>query len=281
MLQIATIEFILDIKDTRSASKVHKLHQVIENAKGKYDFRTSIVDWIQNVRSHEIEQIQLADLLCGILAYANHGHTSSEAKLALVKRMQDRSGYHLDRTTLYKENKVNIFRWQAQEVITMPTPLLSWLPEILNLDGEWTITLRRLYELFSNDFITTKRFLDNHEVIWDTRKIDSGYDEGFWHLISKTDQHIGDRVPEFRRAERLPWCGPCITNCKDATIKMWDYQEGSGKTRTYLWLENWDYVIVLEKRNIRKQDKAMLITAFFVEGDSTRRNLQRKFIKKK
>jgi len=46
----------------------------------------------------------------------------------------------------------------------------------------------------------------------------------------------------------------------------------------YLWLENWDYVIVLEKRQLRGgRNIAFLITAFYVEGERTRRNLRRKY----
>ena len=103
----------LDIKDTRSAAKIQKLKQVIERSKEKYDFKKSIIEWIQNIRSEESEQLQLADLLIGAVTYANHGHVTSEAKLALVQRMRERSGYLLDRTTLFKENKVNLFRWRA------------------------------------------------------------------------------------------------------------------------------------------------------------------------
>jgi len=103
----------LDIKDTRSADKVRKLHDVLCN--NMYDFDHKIITWVQTVRSHEVEQIQLADLLIGAIGYANRGLDSSPAKLALVKRMQERSGYTLRRTTLLREEKVNLFRWEAQE----------------------------------------------------------------------------------------------------------------------------------------------------------------------
>ncbi len=53
----------LDIKDTKSAGKVANLHEVLCN--DMYDFERHIVSRIQTVRSHEIEQLQLADLLIG------------------------------------------------------------------------------------------------------------------------------------------------------------------------------------------------------------------------
>jgi hypothetical protein len=103
----------LDIKDTRGAKKVHKLHEVLSNA--NYDFSRSIIDWIQLVPSREVELVQLADLLIGAVSYTNRELDTSTAKTQLVRRMQQRSGYTLRRTTLPSEKKVNLFRWHAQE----------------------------------------------------------------------------------------------------------------------------------------------------------------------
>jgi len=103
----------LDIKDTRSASKVAKLHEVLTN--NFYDFSREIIERVQTVRSHEVEQLQLADLLIGIVSYANRGLTTSESKLQLVKQMHELSGYKLTQSTLLRENKVNLFRWRARE----------------------------------------------------------------------------------------------------------------------------------------------------------------------
>lgn len=103
----------LDIKDTRSASKVNKLHEVLTN--NFYDFSREIIERVQTVRSHEVEQIQLADLLIGIVSYANRGLDSSHAKLQLVEHMHRLSGYRLTQSTLLRENKVNLFRWRARE----------------------------------------------------------------------------------------------------------------------------------------------------------------------
>ena len=105
----------LDIKDTQGALKVKKLHDVLSN--NMYDFSRKIIEWIQTVRSHEIEMLQLTDLLIGVIAYVNRMLKTSPAKNELVDRMRKRSGYDLTKTTLYLENKLNIFRWQAKEVI--------------------------------------------------------------------------------------------------------------------------------------------------------------------
>ena len=110
---LARYRIYLDIKDTRSATKIAKLHEVLSNE--MYDFSRQIIERIQTVRSHEVPILQLTDLLIGVVAYANRSLTSNAAKVALVARMQARSGYSLTQTTLYLEHKVNLFRWRAQE----------------------------------------------------------------------------------------------------------------------------------------------------------------------
>jgi len=104
----------LDIKDTLGAEKTRKLHEVLCN--NMYDFSREVIERLQLVHSHEIEQLQLADLLIGAVSYLNRELEGNEGKLALIRRIQKRSGYSLTRTTLLRENKVNIFRWQAAEL---------------------------------------------------------------------------------------------------------------------------------------------------------------------
>ncbi len=110
---LARYRIYLDIKDTRSAAKVAKLREVLSNE--MYDFSRQIIEWIQTVRSHEVQVLQVTDLLIGAVSYANRGLSSNAAKAALVERMRERSGYSLTRTTLYLERKVNLFRWRARE----------------------------------------------------------------------------------------------------------------------------------------------------------------------
>ena len=104
----------LDIKDTRGGAKITKLHDVLSN--NMYDFSREIIERIQLVRSHEVELMQLTDLLIGAVSYINRGLSESPAKRALVDLIKQKSGYDLTRTTLLREDKVNLFRWHATEV---------------------------------------------------------------------------------------------------------------------------------------------------------------------
>jgi hypothetical protein len=104
----------LDIKDTIGAKKVRKLHDVLCN--NAYDFSRQLVNRLQQVHSHDIEQLQLADLLIGAVSYVNRDLHTSTAKLALVEQIRQRSGYHLTRSTLLKEEKFNLFIWQGTRI---------------------------------------------------------------------------------------------------------------------------------------------------------------------
>jgi hypothetical protein len=110
----ACYRIYLDIKDTCSAAKTAKLQDVLCN--NFYDFERHIIERVQTVRSHEVEMLQLADLLIGAVSYINRGLNSSPAKVAFIERMQSRSGYTLTQTNLILESKVNIFVWEASEL---------------------------------------------------------------------------------------------------------------------------------------------------------------------
>lgn len=103
----------LDVKDTRSAQKTRKLHEVLCN--NAYDFRRGIVKRIELVRSEHVQQVQLADLLIGAVSYANRHLGANKAKVALIRRMRERSGYILTKSTLLQSRKVNLFVWHPRE----------------------------------------------------------------------------------------------------------------------------------------------------------------------
>ncbi len=103
----------IDIKDTRSKEKVHKLEQVLRN--DKYDYAKEIIKKVQQVRSHEVELIQLADLLTGAVSYINRGLSDSRAKNILIEHLKHRSKYSLTKSTLIREQKFNIFLWESSK----------------------------------------------------------------------------------------------------------------------------------------------------------------------
>lgn len=117
------------------------------------------------------------------------------------------------------------------------------------------------------------------EQVWYDRLVLLGerYEECFWHLVTRKDQGSGERLPDFRRAERLPWCIPILHNIQDPAVKSWRYREGNGRMRTYAWLEAGDYVVILEPKMKRIGVVAFLITAYHLDGESMRRSMRKRY----
>lgn len=110
----ATYHVYIDIKDSRSAKATKQLQEVLKN--NIRDFKGEIFSRVQNVRSHEVAHIQIADLLIGAISYANRGLTGSAAKSALVQQIEKRSGVSLTKGTARRSAKFNLFRWEASNV---------------------------------------------------------------------------------------------------------------------------------------------------------------------
>jgi len=102
----------LDVKDTRSADKTHRLHKVLCNT--LHDFDRSIIEQIELVRSHQVGLIQVADLLIGAVSYVNRELHTSDAKVALVEHVRRRSRYRLTQSTLLREKKFNLLHWVSR-----------------------------------------------------------------------------------------------------------------------------------------------------------------------
>jgi hypothetical protein len=104
----------LDIKDTRSASRVAKLQEVLCNNMG--DFSSLVIERIQTVRSDEVDLLQLTDLIIGALSYKHRGLSGSKGKSELVRLIVEQTHLNLMRSSLPRANKFNILIWQPQEV---------------------------------------------------------------------------------------------------------------------------------------------------------------------
>ena len=160
------------------------------------------------------------------------------------------------------------------------TPL--FLPPILDLRGEREPVLSLLYSIFCEDFKKKEVFCNCIKVVYDNQIKQDGEDkeEGFWHIITK--DYNGERLIDFKRAEKLPWAKPLLCNINDSTVKHWRYNEGAKNKgiRFYIWLENHNYVIILQEKHKRNSLPCLfLITGFHVE-EKKREELYKKYNKR-
>lgn len=161
----------------------------------------------------------------------------------------------------------------------MSGALPDWLPDLIDTNGSWDEILGRLYGVFERDFKHGSPSFNGPPIWWDRRCLDGDpHEEGFWHLVTRDEKTTGDRLLDTPRAQRFAWCRAVIDNSDQADVLVFDYEEGHGKVRTYLWGHQFDYVVILEKR--LKKGKAVaysLVTAFCLDGPSRRRDMQRKY----
>jgi hypothetical protein len=107
----------LDIKDTLGYKKVQQLKEICNKLRHRKGYSNELVKKIQEVRSHEVELIQLSDLLIGAVGYVNRGIVTNDTKLKIIEQIKSRSGYNLKVSTFLKENKFNLFNWNPQEEV--------------------------------------------------------------------------------------------------------------------------------------------------------------------
>lgn len=105
----SSYRIFLDIKDTRGRLRIPILKDFL-NKRAHFD----AIEHIQLIHSHEVELVQLVDILMGTVSSVNRGGPKNVAKKSLIEIMQDRSGLTLTQTTSFQENKVNILRWDAE-----------------------------------------------------------------------------------------------------------------------------------------------------------------------
>lgn len=152
----------------------------------------------------------------------------------------------------------------------------EWLPPIQPLQGDWDKDLANLHAIFTKCFIDS-RCVFKDQLVWpDKRKLDGGdYEEGFWHLITQDDESKYQRLFDMRRAERLCWLRPVIENHADARVKTFVWLHKGKTPRIHIWLEDCDYIVILEtSRNGRL---ANLITAYHLEGEGKRAKYAKRY----
>lgn len=108
---INSYRVFLDLKDNHGKIKLASIHKELTNMLGTADTIKSM----QNIRSHESQFIQLADIIIGAITYRARGLNGSEAKTHIVRLIEDLSGYRLNEGTEPGDNKFAIYDFQPKK----------------------------------------------------------------------------------------------------------------------------------------------------------------------
>lgn len=108
---VSSYRVFLDLKDNHGKIKLATIHEELISMIGTAD----TIQSMQNIRSHESQFIQLADIIIGAITYRARGLSGSEAKTYIVKLIENLSGYHLDVGTEPGDNKFAIYDFQPKK----------------------------------------------------------------------------------------------------------------------------------------------------------------------
>lgn len=102
----------VDAKDTQGGNRIRTLHEIL--CRSEYDFDHRVIKKIQEIRSHEVEIMQIVDLLVGAFVYANRPIElqQSAAKRSVVEMIESLSRRSLSRSTSRNERKLNVLVWK-------------------------------------------------------------------------------------------------------------------------------------------------------------------------
>jgi len=151
--------------------------------------------------------------------------------------------------------------------------LPDWLPGLLQLQefsGDWQRYEDEVYSRFYTDFIESQPMLQGLPV-YVKRFLENGKERGFWHCIQEGPVEE-DRTPDLRRCERIAWIRAIIEHTDDPRVKKWP-RKVKGRSRYLLWLEEAEYLVVLERR----RTAWILWTAYCVTEPHRERKLQRQY----
>lgn len=166
----------------------------------------------------------------------------------------------------------------------------EWLPEKANVNPWTEDTYEMLYEIFCLDIRDYDlRYIGNN--VWIFPDIEDGKEKIFWHLTTRSgerkkiprrkrkfypegqaDTEI-ERLPDLRRCERLLWVKPLIEHPSEPEVFAWDYEEGDLTIKTYIWIKDYDFVVIMKKY---PDEKRRLITSFHIDTYK-RKNFERKY----
>ncbi len=146
-----------------------------------------------------------------------------------------------------------------------------WLPQMEFFDdygNDWPSYEEALYSIFKADFIDSHPCYKCLRVAVKHYPKEYGKEEAFFHTTCKDYIGDGERVPDFRRCERIRWVRAFIENydcdpslCEECDgVKVWN-EPYKSRERVHILLAEERYMVVLEKRD----DFFLLITAFYFD----------------
>ncbi len=131
------------------------------------------------------------------------------------------------------------------------------LPATVPFGGVWTDYVETIYKIYVDQIANAALTFQTLPIRCKYVPATNGKHFGFWHVISEGESEE-DRLPDFRRCERITWIAYLTSNADtDADITWWENKRGSD-THVVIWHEAENFVVILAKR----KDYYLLKTAY-------------------
>jgi hypothetical protein len=137
--------------------------------------------------------------------------------------------------------------------------------------GDWESYIDAVYNIFRRDFVASRPIFRGRKLGHKRYPLSDGKEATFWHVIQEGKTE-GERIPNLRRCERVPWIRPIIEHENEPVIKIWENSRRN-EARICLWIEDHEYLVVLAKR----KGYVILWTAYPVIEPHRKSKLQREF----
>ena len=170
----------------------------------------------------------------------------------------------------------------AGEAIQMNKVTLSPFMLYEDVKGGWIEYQEKLYTVFCRDLKNAGLEFHGKAVKIRYQPIEFGKEEAFFHITCQDYDKNGERVPDFRRCERIEWVRQFIEAAESEAqvefqnetydLKIWTEQVKNDH-RFHILCEELRFLVVVAER-----DKyCLLITAFYFEHDHTLRKKLKKY----
>lgn len=148
------------------------------------------------------------------------------------------------------------------------------LPELIFMEdfgGNFDAYNEAVYAIFKQDFIKSRPTFNGTKLRLKKHPYVDDKEYTYYHFTHSGDIEI-DRLPDFRRMERIPFPRPMIDNSNHTDLRVWRVKRGS-KQRILILSETEQYLVVLEDRG----EYILPWTAYYIEYPNKIRRLIKEY----
>lgn len=140
----------------------------------------------------------------------------------------------------------------------------DWLPPLMEFNdygGNWDRYLDAIYAAFRSDFVISKPRFRGRRLGLKRHPVIDGKEATFWHMTSEGSVE-SERIPDFRRCERIRWPKPVIEHDSAPGVLVWAEPHRSHGNRIHIYLPDERYLVVLADRG----EYILPWTAYYIQG---------------